>query len=174
MSIESMAGRAGMTIRGEDGSSMEDAFRKAELLTLHGVMFRHFPNLFIPQSSQAGFAISMSQRLHDQAAHIAYIIFEATRRVRPGHSAVVEPTAAACDDWADEIQKAAYMNYPSLDCTPGFLNLEGDLFKLSASQRAKSARVGKYGRGYLAYLQVLEGWKSQNRLEGLDVSQTAR
>jgi len=171
---ESVAGKAEMDVVGREGMSMESLFKQAELLTLHGLMPHGFPNLFTPHSAQAGFAISMSHRLHDQAAQIAYIIAKTSRRVAKGQLAVVEPTAAACEAWANEVASAAYMAYNNLDCTPGFLNLEGDLFKASAERRAKMARVGKYARGYLAYYAVLQRWKAAGKLEGLTVYSVAR
>lgn len=52
--LNSAAGKAEITVTGKAGVDMEEQTNKGELLTLHGVVARRFPNIFWTGPFQAG------------------------------------------------------------------------------------------------------------------------
>ena len=49
------------------------------------------------------------------------------------------------------------------ECTPGYYNNEGNV-------QAMSARNGSYGAGPVAFAKVLEDWRAEGSLKGLELS----
>lgn len=165
---ESLAGKAEMTVVGRDGQDMEALNKTMDLKTLHGCIAHGFPNLFTTPLAQAGVGVNQVQRLEVQSAHIGYIIAEAERRAS-GKRAIIEPTSEACDQWGDEIASAAHLTGAILHCTPGYFTLEGDAASWGPEVLMKVARNGLYGQGFLKYSKVLDGWRKQGNLEGMQV-----
>jgi len=77
---------------------------------------------------------------------------------------VVEASAEAEQEWVDTIVSLARLNEKFLaDCTPGYYNNEG-----KPSER--SLQDANYGAGPVAFFKVLEGWREEGLLRGLDLS----
>lgn len=159
---------------------MEARFKKGQLLTLHGTIAQHFPNLFHTGLSQAGVGVNQTQRLDQQAIHIAHTIREAERKTGGGAGAVggakavvIEPTEAACDDWANRVAGNAHKLSTMAGCTPSYFNAEGEVDKMSPEQQAGAARGAIWGQGYLDYERILKEWRSKGGLEGFAVSSSA-
>src|SRR5262249_43984619 len=95
--------------------------------------------------------------LAEQAVHVAYIIRQAMdKQVR-----VLETTAAAEQNWVDEIKKLALMRRAYLEaCTPGYYNNEG-------KPADRSEQDGWYGAGPIAFVKFLEDWREQGSPKGL-------
>ena len=56
-------------------------------------------------------------------------------------------------------------------CTPGYLNREGELDRISGmEEQMKVAKEQIWGEGILDYLNVLEGWRAQGNLRGLEIT----
>jgi cyclohexanone monooxygenase len=49
------------------------------------------------------------------------------------------------------------------ECTPGYYNNEGNV-------QAMSARNGSYGAGPVAFVKVLEDWRAEGSLAGLELN----
>ena len=49
------------------------------------------------------------------------------------------------------------------ECTPGYYNNEGNV-------QAMSTRNGSYGAGPVAFVKVLEAWRAEGGLKGLELS----
>ncbi len=83
--------------------------------TLHGMHVPGFPNMFVFQNSQAGFAVNFPHMIDDQAKHMAYIVTTAMER----QARRVEVTKEATQDWVDQIGKARRAAPQFLEeCTP--------------------------------------------------------
>ncbi|KAF7195409.1 FAD-binding monooxygenase ausC [Pseudocercospora fuligena] len=166
---ESLAGKAEMAVIGKDGQDMDDMNKKLSLESLHGCMSAGFPNLFTTALSGAGVGVNQVQRLNEQGIHNAYIVTEAQRRA-DGKKVVIEPSEKACQEWGDEIQSAAHLTAGILACTPGYFSLEGDIANIDQDTLGKMGRHGLYGQGYLKYAGILEKWRADGKLKGLEVS----
>ncbi|HEV2365486.1 MAG TPA: NAD(P)/FAD-dependent oxidoreductase [Caulobacteraceae bacterium] len=155
----SYARRAGYEITGRDGLTLTEKWRDG-VSTLHGMMSRGFPNLFIIQNSQSGFTVNFPHMIGEQTRHIAYIIAEC--RARQARAA--EPSESAEAAWVQEVIASAIMRQRfQEECTPGYYNNEGQ-------PSALAARNGFYGKGPIAFVKLIEDWRAKGDLEGLDLT----
>jgi cyclohexanone monooxygenase len=151
--------RLGLEINGRDGLSLFDHWADG-LQTLHGFSTRGFPNWFYIGVSQNAFSVNMTSMFDDQARHIAYVVAETMRR----GAATVEPTQEAQDDWVGVINGFYVGGVSFLEaCTPGYYNNEG-------SPRAGSAFFGAYTPGINAFNRLLEEWRDQGDMVGLELT----
>ncbi len=149
--------RLGIEINGRDGLSLFDCWADG-LKTLHGFSSRGFPNWFYIGVSQNAFSVNMTAMFDDQARHIAYVIAEAERR----GATTVEPTEEAQAEWVDLLNGFHVGGLSFLEtCTPGYYNNEG-------SPRAGSAFFGAYTPGINAFNQLLQDWRDQGDMAGME------
>jgi len=151
--------RAGYELYGRDGISLSEKWQNG-VSTLHGMHSRGFPNCFIISNSQSGFTANFPHMLNEQSKHLSYIIKECTdRQVR-----VVEAAKEAEDAWVQTIISSAIMRQRfQEECTPGYYNNEG-------KPSALAARNGFYGLGPIAFVKLLEDWRSDGTLKGLELN----
>ncbi len=153
------ARRAGYELHGRDGVTLTDKWADG-VSTLHGIYSHGFPNVFLISNTQSGFSVNFPHMINEQARHIAHVLGHATeRQVR-----VVEASQEAEDAWVQtiidlSIQRQAFLE----ECTPGYYNNEGNV-------RAMSVRNGSYGAGPVAFVKVLEDWRADGGLQGLELS----
>ncbi|KAL1984142.1 hypothetical protein VTN96DRAFT_9447 [Rasamsonia emersonii] len=167
--VTSPASRGGMSIVGRDGTSMEQKWLDG-MATLHGVVSHDFPNLFYPGPNQAGVVANQVYVIDQLATHIAYILSEAVKRVRPGQKVSVEPSREAEEAWSNVIVSRARALAANAGCTPGYQNKEGQADKFSSPEDAiKAARMGPWGKGIQDYVRVIEEWRRESDLKGLEV-----
>ncbi len=144
-------GRGGQTLSGkwENGAS-----------TFHGFHVNGFPNCFLISNVQSGFTANFPHMMNEQSKHIGYIIKHATdRQVR-----TVEASEEAEEAWVQTIISLAIMRQRFLEeCTPGYYNNEGKPSVLAA-------RNGSYGAGAIAFVKVLEDWRAEGSLKGLELN----
>jgi cation diffusion facilitator CzcD-associated flavoprotein CzcO len=151
--------RAGYDVHGRDGVTLSEKWENG-VSTLHGLFSRGFPNCFIISNAQSGFTANFPHMINEQSKHIAHIMRHcADHQVR-----VLEPTQAAEDAWVQtiidlSIQRQAFLE----ECTPGYYNNEGNV-------QAMSARNGSYGAGPVAFVKVLEDWRAEGGLAGLELT----
>jgi cation diffusion facilitator CzcD-associated flavoprotein CzcO len=152
--------RAGYEVFGRDGQTLSEKWAGG-VSTLHGMHARGFPNCFIVSNTQSGFTANFPHMINEQSKHIAYIVDHALeRQVR-----VVEAGQEAEDDWVRTIIKLALQRQKFLEeCTPGYYNNEGDV-------QAMAARNGSYGAGSVAFIKVLEDWRAEGSMAGLELSE---
>jgi cyclohexanone monooxygenase len=149
--------RLGIEIHGRDGVSLFDCWADG-LKTLHGFTSRGFPNWFYIGVSQNAFSVNMTAMFDDQARHIAYVIAETRRR----GGTTVEPTVEAQDEWVNLINGFHVGGLSFLEtCTPGYYNAEG-------RPKAGSAFFGAYTPGINAFNRLLEDWREQGEMAGLE------
>ena len=94
-----------------------------------------------------------------QARHLAYVVAAALER----GFARLEATAEAEAAWvAAVIEKTSSTLEFSQNCTPGYYNNEGQ-------PTEKSRQNGFYMGGPTEFAEILERWRADGRLEGLEL-----
>jgi len=155
----SYAQRAGYEVKGRSGQTLTQKWADG-VSTLHGMHSRDFPNNFIFAISQSGFTVSYPHMLNEQSKHAAYIIAECQKR----GVTVVEASADAEAAWVQTIIDSAISRQEfAEECTPGYYNNEG-------KPSALAARNGAYGKGPIAFVKLIEAWRADGGLEGLDLT----
>jgi cyclohexanone monooxygenase len=151
--------RSGYEVYGRGGQSLTHKWADG-VSTLHGLLSRGFPNCFIISNSQSGFTANFPHMMNEQSKHIAYVLGQ----VRERQADLVEPTQDAEDAWVETIIKLSIMRAKFLEeCTPGYYNNEGNV-------QAMSARNGSYGAGPVAFVKVLEDWRAEGSMQGLELT----
>jgi cyclohexanone monooxygenase len=145
-------------IDGREGQSIYRTWSR-EIRTLHGMMTHGFPNQFYIGLYQGGLNATIPETFNGQGEHIAYIIRQALSR----GLAAVEPTLAAQDNWVEHIRSTAFdISELQRECTPSYLNNEGD-----ASKGPRWYLGETYGPGWDAFQSLLRDWRETGELEGL-------
>jgi cyclohexanone monooxygenase len=99
--------------------------------------------------------------LNNQAKHVAYVLSELRSR---GHK-TVEVSAAAEQEYVEEIQRLSRSNTQFYaECTPGYYNSEGK----PGNRNGFFSEM--YGAGPVRFFEVLEEWRANGLLEGLELS----
>ena len=149
--------RSGYELYGRDGLTLTEKWAEGAS-TLHGMHSRGFPNCFIFSNTQSGFTVNFPHMIDEQSRHLAYILDHAFRT----GAQVVETSAEAEQAWVDTIVELAVNNQKFLEaCTPGYYNNEG-------RPGDRTARNGSYGAGAIKFIEVLEQWRQEGSLAGLE------
>lgn len=158
--------RIGIPIYGIGGEPIYDHWKDG-MRTMHGLMTRGFPNLYLCGGLfvfQLG--ANYCYGVDIQAKHVAYTVSEIMTR----DARVAEVSAEAEQKWVDdqlstESSQAQFVLGGSPEsCTPGYYNQEG------AQERYRDVRLESYGKGLGAYRKVLNSWRAAGALEGLELS----
>jgi len=151
--------RIGMTITGRDGITLTKKFENGAE-TLHGMFSRGFPNMLLIQTAQGGYSANFQHMLAETAKHIAFIASEALKN----DFRTLEPEAEAEATWVKSIVRMSEFRAPFFkECTPGYYNNEG-------KPNAVTAKNGSYLKGPNAFVRLLEGWRAEGTMRGLEVS----
>lgn len=151
--------RSGFEVAGKDGLLLSQKWKDGAS-TLHGWTTRGFPNFFMVQILQAALTPNFMHVTADQAVHFAYVISEAKKR----NIKTLQPTQEAEDNWVKTIVEfAALRESFAKECTPGYYNNEGII-------DPKLSRNSSYGGGPLKFLQIMEEWRAQGDLDGLETA----
>ncbi|KAI9012445.1 putative monooxygenase [Hyaloraphidium curvatum] len=146
-------------IHGRNGVTIEQRWKRG-MRTLHGLATRELPNLFFVQNAQSGASINFLYTTDAQVGHAAWIIAAA----RDNGWKAVEPSEKGEAEWVDTITKLSQMRTKWLEeCTPSRFNGEGA--GISEKGRAYSA----YGKGINAFIQCLEDWRKDGKMQGLEI-----
>lgn len=156
-----LAARNGFEIYGRKGISLTAKWAPG-MKTLYGHFNRGFPNLFNQTASQAGLTSNITHGLGESAGLFAYIVGACRERGID----VFEPAATAEDAWVEKLRSMARLrNRYDVECTPGYYNNEGhpeDGQGLNAF----------YPAGSDAFIALMDEWRRDDRLEGLEISCT--
>ena len=153
------ARRAGHDIVGRGGVTIAEKWEDG-MSSLHGMMTRGFPNMFImPAPGQQG-VVTVNHTLISVigAEHIAATVAQLVAR----GVEVTDVSREAETAWTEEIL-AGYVEGATAmlaACTPSRINNEGN-------PDAVSPRNGQYPGGYFGFKQVLAEWREQG-LPGLE------
>ncbi|HPG04827.1 MAG TPA: monooxygenase, partial [Rhodoblastus sp.] len=98
--------------------------------------------------------------LAETAKHIAFVASEALKN----DLRTLEPEAQAEADWVKSIVRMSNFRAPFLkECTPGYYNNEGQPDEVTAKN-------GSYLKGPNAFVRLLEGWRAEGTMRGLEVT----
>ena len=151
--------RSGYELYGRGGQSLTEKWADG-VETLHGVLSRGFPNCFIVSNTQSGFSANFPHMINEQSKHIAYLLKETSER----QARTIEPSVEAEAAWVDTIVKLSMMREGFLkECTPGYYNNEG-------RPEVIAKQNGSYGAGPVAFVKVLEEWRAEGSLQGLELN----
>ena len=76
----------------------------------------------------------------------------------------IEANEDAEKDWIQTIINVAMMRQQFLEeCTPGYYNNEG-------KPSVAAVRNGPYGAGSIAFIKLLEDWRAEGSLKGLELN----
>ena len=150
--------RSGYDLVGRDGLRLSEKWSTG-VRTLHGMFSRGFPNCFIMGTAQTGFTANYPHMLDEQTRHVAHVL----ETLRDRGARKVEASEEAEQEWVDTvIQKARLGEKFFEECTPGYYNNEGNV-------EGRSAQNGFYGGGSPEFFQILEEWRADGDLAGLEV-----
>jgi len=150
--------RSGYDIVGQGGLTLTEKWAGG-IRTLHGIHIHGFPNCFMMSIAQSGFTVNFPYIIDLQAKQIAYVVAAAQER----GAQRLEATAAAEAAWvAAVIEKAGSTLEFSQNCTPGYYNNEGQPTETSRQN-------GFYMGGPTEFAEILEGWRAEGRLAGLEL-----
>ena len=158
--------RIGIPIFGIDGQEIYEHW-DGGMRTMHGLMSRGFPNLFICGGLfvfQLG--ANYCYGVDVQAEHVAHTVQQLMQR----NVLAANVSADAEQQWMDD-QLSAESSQAQLvlggsaeSCTPGYYNQEG------TQTRYRDVRLESYGKGLGAYKKVLRNWREAGELDGLELS----
>ena len=150
--------RSGYDIVGEGGLTLTEKWADG-IRTLHGIHIHGFPNCFMMSIAQSGFTVNFPYIIDQQAKHIAWVVAAALERGAERLEATAEAEAA----WvAAVIEKAGSTLEFSQNCTPGYYNNEGQPTEASRQN-------GFYMGGPTEFVQILEDWRADGSLKGLEL-----
>ena len=151
--------RTGYELYGRDGLTLTKKWANG-VRTMHGMHSHGFPNCFIMGPQQSGFTVNFPHMLDEQSKHIAYLVKHAI----DNDLRTVEVSEAAEEEWVQTILQMAGLGRQFLeDCTPGYYNNEGNLSEVAAQN-------GFYGGGSIAFFQILNDWRNEGSLRGLEAA----
>ncbi|KAF1850855.1 FAD/NAD(P)-binding domain-containing protein [Cucurbitaria berberidis CBS 394.84] len=170
--------RMGINILGRNARRMADKWEEQGLSTLHGVCSNGFPNLFFQSPAQAAATANYSHVIDVLSEHIASIIAIGLQRASDNKAKVVmEPTAAAEDAWGMQIAQGAAFFSAMVVCTPSYLNLEGEALQMPPpddyAAMMKKAKSAIWYKGLVDFSRMIEAWRSDGKLEGVEISVSA-
>ena len=151
--------RSGYELIGREAMTLTEKWADGAL-TLHGMHSRGFPNCFIFSNIQSGFTVNFPHMLDEQSKHLAYIL----RHAIDNDIHVIEAAEDAEAAWVQTIVDLSQNNQKFLEsCTPGYYNNEG-------KPEQRSTRNGSYGGGGVAFIKLLDQWRAEGNLKGLELS----
>ncbi|OBB14635.1 monooxygenase [Mycolicibacterium setense] len=156
----SYAERVGFDPVGRGGLTISEKWAKGPE-TLHGIQCHGFPNAFFTNTNHAPRTANYTHLADEQARHMAYVIASAGQR----GANVVEVTAAGERDWGEEVARGAHRGARyRAECTPGFLNGEGN-----SDDARNGIYAGTYADGPVKFFSILEEWRAAGDLAGLEL-----
>ena len=146
-------------MHGSDGLTLTDKWVDGAA-TFQGFHSRGFPNCFVVSLVQSGFSVNFPHMLDEQAKHLGYLL----GRAEAEGVTRIEPSQEAEDAWVRTIIEMSQFNVSFLEsCTPGYYNNDG-------RPAERNLRNGSYGGGSPAFIRVLEAWRAEGSLAGLEIS----
>ncbi len=148
--------RSGYDIVGSGGLRLTEKWADG-IRTLHGIHIHGFPNCFMMSIAQSGFTVNFPYIIDQQAKHIAWVVGAALERGIQR----LEASAEAEGEWVEAVIRSAGSTLEfSQSCTPGYYNNEGQ-------PTAASRRNGFYMGGPTEFVKILEDWRAEGSLAGL-------
>ena len=153
--------RMAFDVRGRDGRTLKEHW-DGGMRTFHGFFSRGFPNWIYVGQGQTALAPNYTSMVDEQARHIAHVLAEARRRGVER----IEPTQEAEDAWVAEIRAMnIFTEEFTQSCTPGYYNNEGG--------GGVTIWDECYGPGVVAFNALLDNWRSEGAMAGLELGAEA-
>lgn len=151
--------RAGFEIEGVGGRTLSEKWRDG-VVSLHGEQVHGFPNCFLLNLAQTGVTANYGSTLDEHARQIAHIVGYCR-----DHGIVrAEVTEEAEQAWLADVNSfMPVMLGRWKDCTPGYLNGEGNYTD-------REAQNGPYGGGFILYARKLAEWRAKGGLPGMKLT----
>ena len=149
--------RLGFDPVGRDGISLSQGWSEGPA-TLHGVLSRGFPNMFMISTVQGAQATNFVHSISEVAKHVGFLLAHCVTQ----DIAVIEPNADAQEEWFQTLfaQLWGVARY-NATCTPGYLNSEG-------GGDMRSARAIAWMTSVLGFADYVETWRAQGDFIGFD------
>ena len=158
--------RLGFDPVGSGGIPMSKAWANGAA-TLHGVHVRGFPNLLLNSVTQGGQAVNFSYTINETARHTASTI----ARCLEDNVVRIEPTRIATYKWLRIILSTVFdVAAYNASCTPGYYNNEGR----TPRNLIAALRSVAYMGSALDWVQLLEAWRTEGSMRGLELTRRAR
>lgn len=151
----------GYEVIGREGVSLDDHWRNG-VRTVHGTQMNRFPNFHVVGGTEQGTtAFNFTHTLEIQSRHAVGII---SKCLNEG-IAVMEVTREAEERWLDIMKKphAIDLGRYYADCTPGFLNNEGN------TADKPTFIGGTYGGGPIEYDRIITEWRTDGYKQDVDI-----
>ncbi|MBI2765399.1 MAG: NAD(P)/FAD-dependent oxidoreductase [Chloroflexi bacterium] len=152
--------RAGYDVVGRNNITLSQKWADGTA-TLHGFFSNGFPNCFFMGLIQGGFTANFTHMLDEQSTHIAYIVKHAMET----EARTIEVSEQAESDWVETIHRLAMRSEKfQAECTPGYYNNEGK------PDSGTGFVTGQYGGGPIEFFNLLNDWRAEGSLAGLEIA----
>lgn len=171
--LGSPAARTNVQILGRGGVFLHEKWLSNGAATLHGYLTHGFPNLFFTGINQATITGNNVFMLGLIAEHVVYIISQAERRGRgtTRQDVVIEVSKEAEEAHSVEILRRAAFYATQAGCTPSYFNGYGEGSRVTdPKEKAKRARGSAWSEGTVSFLEYIQRWRDEGRLQGVTVT----
>ena len=149
--------RSGFDIVGRDGLRLSDKWKDGPR-TFHGLQSHGFPNCFFLGYTQTGIAHNYTHTAEERARHLAYLLTQWKER----GAVTIEADLAAEDGWVATMHERSARSAAFFrDCTPSYLNSEGE------QSNPDSLIAAGYGGGPVEFFELLDDWRSTGQMDGV-------
>ena len=155
--------RLGFDPKGRDGVSLSDAWANGPS-TLHGVLSKGFPNMFMISTVQGAQATNFVHSISEIAKHVTFLV----DRCLKDEVATIEPTTEAQEEWFQVLFGTLWgVAKYNMTCTPGYLNSEGGGMNREGASVMKAARSIAWMTSVMGFADHVEKWRARGDLDGL-------
>ncbi|MBH0119135.1 NAD(P)/FAD-dependent oxidoreductase [Rhodococcus sp. HM1] len=149
--------RTGFDIIGRDGVHLSDKWKSGPR-TFHGLQSNGFPNCFFLGYTQTGVANNYTHTAEERARHLVYLL---EQRVARG-ATTIEADLRAEDAWVATMNELAGPSRAFYaDCTPSYLDNEGDI------GNPDGLAAANYGGGPVQFFELLARWREDGEMDGV-------
>ena len=155
--------RLGFDPKGRDGVSLSDAWANGPS-TLHGVLSKGFPNMFMISTVQGAQATNFVHSISEIAKHVTFLV----DRCLKDDVGTIEPTTEAQEEWFQVLFGTLWgVAKYNMTCTPGYLNSEGGGANREGASVMKAARSIAWMTSVMGFVDYVEKWRARGDLDGL-------
>jgi cation diffusion facilitator CzcD-associated flavoprotein CzcO len=153
--------RSGYEVIGKNDLKLSDKWKDGPQ-TFHGMFSHGFPNCYFLGVIQSALTTNFVHLLMEQTKHIAHVV----KYCGEDNTKLVEPTLEAEQEWVTLIKRNAHRGERFFaECTPGYYNNEGN------HDKSNGFLSNAYGKGPVAFFDLLEDWKKSGTYEGLMINE---
>jgi cyclohexanone monooxygenase len=154
--------RLGFDPKGRDGVSLSDAWSNGPS-TLHGVLSKGFPNMFMISTVQGAQATNFVHSISEIAKHVTFLV----DRCIKDDVGTIEPTTEAQEEWFQVLFGTLWgVAKYNMACTPGYLNSEGGGTNREGANVMKAARSIAWMTSVMGFVDFVENWRARGDLDG--------